>query len=422
MFSIRAKSLLRIFLFFIPLLLMVHTVAASAADYEVSTFTLFNIRQRAYTLENQKSEFLFYEYIDLSMQDIGREGLSFRAYGWGRGSSDLAFGEQKENGALSYAVLSYRPQKLDASFEIGRIFSYAGSSFEQFDGFSLSGRLAPAVEMSVFGGDPVNYTPFSKGRGDLIYGARISTFVRGFFGIGIHYLKENEKGNPFREESGIDLWLKPAKFVDFTGHVFYNNITDNISNYRALLLLQPHKKMNISAELSKFIYSDFFFATPLSVFHFPEGEEVQKLKTAVDFPLTEHFSLNVNYQSFDFKESDPADRYSIEARYAFGQEGSCAGISLNRMDGMEIAKQYDEIQSYLFFQKKKFEGSLYFVGTSYDESLFDVKNAYQLLASSGWRISDHAVISADVQYERNPQYKSDLTGMIRLKYDFGKKE
>ncbi len=421
MFCISKKTLLEIFLPLIFVLLIFHT-AAYGVDYDVRTLTLFNIQQRAYTLEDQKSEFLLYEYIDLSMQDIGREGLSFRAYGWGRGSSDLAFGEQKENGALSYAVLSYRPQKFNSSFQIGRIFSYAGSSFEQFDGFSFSGRIAPTVEMSVFGGNPVNYTPYSRGRGDLIYGARLSTSVRGFFGIGIHYLKENEEGDPFREESGIDLWLKPAEFLDLAGHVFYNNITDNISNYRAFLLLRPHKKLNFSAELSKFIYSDFFFATPLSVFHFPEGEEVQKLKTAVDFSLTEHFSLNANYHSFEFKESDPADRYGIEVRYSFGEEGSCAGVSLNRMEGTEIAQQYDELQSYLFFQKKKFEGSVYLVGTSYDESLFGVKNAYQLLASSGWRIRDHVVLSADVQYEKNPQYTNDLTGIIRLKYDFGKRE
>ena len=412
------KKLIKLSFCFIFLL---QAFSVFAVEYDVRTFTLFNIRQRAYALENEKSEFLFYEYIDLSLKEIGTQGLSFSAYGWGRGSSDLVFDEKTENGALSYAVLAYRPRKLRASFEFGRIFSFAGTSFEQFDGFSVSGEFIPAVQIKIFGGSPVNYTFSKAGRGDLLYGARLSTSFKGFFNIGVNYLKEDSDDGVFREEGGIDLWLKPAKFIDLSGHLFYNNITDNVSNYRALLVLRPYKQASFSAELSKFTYSDYFFATPLSVFHFPKGEEIQKLKVGFDLPATKKLSFNLNYHSFEFKQKDSADRYSVEARYGFGDDGSCAGVSLISMSGTDISQEYDEIQSYLFYEKKKFQGSMYFVGTAYDEALFGIKNVYQLLASSGWKFRDGLIISADVQYDKNPQYKQNVSGMLRLKYNFSKK-
>lgn len=411
------KQILILFLLFF---LFFPAVNIYASDLDIRTFTLFHIRERALSLQDEKREYLFYEYIDLNLRDIGREGLSISAYGWGRGASDLAFDETRDNSALSYAFLSYRAKKWDSTFKLGRIFSFSGSSFEQFDGFSASGNFIPGINLKVFGGSPVNYTPFIKGRGDLIYGTRLSHSFNGKFDIGVNYLREDDSSNAFREEAGVDLWLKPAKFIDLSGHVFYNNVTDHLSDYRALVLLRPHEKFTISTEFSEYIYSDYFFASPLSVFHFPDGEELQKFKVGIDASPIQKLSFFLDYMAFDFEKRDPADLYRAGVRFLFGDEGSNAGISFHRMDSDLTSQQYDEIQSFLFFKKKKYEGSLFLVGTFYEEAIFGVDDVYQVLASSGIRIKDNLTISADLQYDRNPEYENATTGMIRIKYNFSK--
>lgn len=406
-------TLLLLFLFF--------TAAPSiASEFDVKTFTLFHLRQRAISQQEEKSEYLLYEYIDLSLKDVGKEGLSFSAYGWGRGSSSLAFDEARDNGALSYAYLSYRSNKWDSTFKLGRIFTYSGSSFEQFDGINVSGRFIPGFNIKIFGGSPVNYTPSNRGRGDLIYGTRLSHSYRGIFDIGINYLKEEEDSSSFREEAGFDLWLKPAKFIDFSGHVFYNNVTDNMSDYRANVFLRPHEKITISSEFSKYIYSDYFFASPLSIFHFQDGEELEKLKIGFDISPSQKLSFYLDYIDFQFKEKNPANFYRAGIRYHLDGEGSYAGAAFHRMESDEFSQQYDEIQSFLYFKKNKFVGSLFLVGTFYEVPIFGVDDVYQVLASSGIRIKDNLILSADLQYDENPQYESAASGMIRLKYNFSK--
>jgi hypothetical protein len=126
-----------------------------------------------------------YEYLDLSVRDIGGDAISAHFGGWGR----FDFREETGDKDVQYAFVSYRRKEANSVVNLGRIMVFEGVAAERVDGAYARTDLAGGLGISAFGGSPVEVGIDTPGN-NIIYGARLSHQLPNLYGIGVSFLKE----------------------------------------------------------------------------------------------------------------------------------------------------------------------------------------------------------------------------------------
>ncbi|MFO0752463.1 MAG: hypothetical protein U0411_03940 [Thermodesulfovibrionales bacterium] len=415
----REQTLLRYLLSFclIAATCLPFSGAASAAGIEVTSSTYLQTRENA---RDEKYTPLF-EYLTLGFTDAAGGRLDFYAAGWVRYDLRTIRYDERERDELTYAYLSYRPfQDRSLVVNAGRHMVFGGVASELFDGLSARWEISPRNGISVYGGVPVE-TEKDARRSDSLYGGRVYHRFGRTAEVGFSYLKEDNDGHSYREETGIDLWAFPARWIEVQGQSFYNMLTDGWFDHSYSLRLFPLKNLVVTGLYSYTNFNDAFSSTTLSAFSpdfWGKDERMTKVGGTIDYTIHPSVAVSADFRTYDYKTMGNAAYYG--AGIAATLFDIRTGLSLHRMEGDEEKLKYLESRAYAIKVIDRLKLAFDVINIHYDEAVSGLSNAYYLSGTAGYKLKDYATVWFNLEYGKTPDYRYDLRGLFRLAIAFKK--
>lgn len=404
----------------LPVLLLLPGTSTAAVSLSGDSTTYLQSRQAT----DGTKELPLYEYLNLSVQDIGKETVSFQFGGWLRydlkdNTQDTGLSRSATD--LQYAYLSYRSKTANTTVNLGRVMVFEGVAAERLDGIYARTDLARGYAISGFGGTPVETGTDIPGNA-TIYGTRVSHDIPGLYQVGLSYLKEEKNNTSFREEEGIDLWYRPVGKVDFMGRSRYNAGTSEWSDHNYVLVLGPYYKVKLNTELTSVNYKDYFTASTTAVFSFSpsiidRNEKVGTLGEQVSYDVSDKLSVSALYKSYTYDIAGDAKYYSGSARYAVAKSWG-AGASMGRMAGNVERLKYKEYRVYGYGKYGKTDATLDYLLVNYDEAINRVHAAFSVTLAAAYELTEKLKVGADVEYSKNPDFDKDIRTFFKLMYSF----
>jgi hypothetical protein len=401
---------------FFPLLFPFSLNAAvMAADNDFTSRTYFKFYQDA----RDNTYAPLYEYVELESRNLQNGRLSVYLSGWvGHDFKTRQF-DNKSRDELTYAFLRYSPYTDGKVLLIaGRQFVFEGVASEQMDGIATRWEITPSTGVSLFGGAPVE-TEFDSRRGDAVYGGRVFQRIQNKGELGLSVLMESNDGNRYREEGGLDIWLRPVKKVEVRGQSSYNNITEGWREHSYNLRIFPAERLILSGLFAQSRYDDAFSVRTLSVFA-PEflgrGEQLTKQGGAVDYRLNDNLSCVADYVRYDYRTMGDADYYG--AKVSATVRGVLTGLSFHRMEGPVEKLRYIESRAYATTIWNMWRLSLDAINLNYDSAFNDLRNAYSLNGTVRYKISDSLTSGFSIDYAKTPDFIHNTTALLNLVYGY----
>lgn len=368
-----------------------------------------------------------YEYLDLSVQDLPNESISVHFGGWlGVDLNDSSFGNDKKKGSdIQYGYVSYRAKENNAVVNLGRVMVFEGIAAERLDGIYARTDIKGGFGIAAFGGAPVDTGENLPGN-NMIYGARLSHQNAGLYTIGLSYLNQEKNDLTFREEEGIDLWVKPMSKVELMGRSSYNVETSGWMEHTYFLILGPFDKLRFNTEASRINYGDYFAAvttpalklTPQWSFMY-SGEKVNILGEEIVYAINKNWSVSVDYKSYGYHINGDASYYGGKATYVAPKSYN-AGLSFHRMDGQTsvLKYKYDEFRVYASKKMDKLDVAVDVIDIKYAEPINDVTNAYSAAIAAGYELQKNLKVGVDITYAKNPDFDKDVRLFAKVIYGF----
>ncbi len=399
-------------LLFTLLLLALFPAAASA--YDVSG------QSRTYLWSLQPADNVnllpLYEYLNASADG---ESVSFRAGGWYRWDlRDESFEGTKRTGDLQYAYLNVRGPKNSAA-SLGRVLVNEGVAAERIDGGYAKTDLWGGFRIAAFGGAPVETDRDSRS-GDSVYGGRISQSVAGISTVGVSYLKEKNDSQDYREETGVDLSIRPFSKLEVLGKSSYNDLMRGWMQHAYYAVLGPFGPVRVTGEASRVYYGRYFLSTTMTAFAFPHINPYETITTtgvSADVAATDKFTVTGDYKKYDYDILNDSAAY-YGGKLAYRGESFGAGAAYHRMDGPTDALRYDEARAYVTKKIAKVDLTVDGMAVTYDKPINGIKTATALSGALGYSFTPRAWLGADVEYQKNPDYNKDVRSMLTFNYQF----
>jgi outer membrane protein OmpA-like peptidoglycan-associated protein len=398
---------------------------SSAADINLSSKTYILYYQREVPGDKTLDLTPVYEYLSADAGRLGGTSFSFHFYGWGRHDLQDPSGnsESKTTGELGSAFLQYIHPTGNGEMRLGRFFLTDGSASEILDGLFLKARTPSGLGMSVYGGVPAEATITPTETGDSIYGGRVFYARPGLTEIGVSYLQEKGdfQGND-RKEIGGDLWLRPAGVLDLIGRATYNDATRAIAYQRYLLRFSPVPGVDLYAGYEGYDYKERFQTSLNPAFIFPAIDNTDKVNTgfaSMDWEVVKGFTLTLGGKNIrhDSAAIGDAVRGDLGFKYVYNEHRDAVGASGAIVDADRDENSYSEYRGYATYTPGKWRFSMDALTHQYKQAISGTKQAYQVVASAGYRPIDILRLSGDVTYTKSPQFDEDYAGLVRVSLD-----
>jgi hypothetical protein len=415
----------------ISLLLPLLLATARAADLSVSSSTYLRYYERELAGGSKNTFAPLYEYLSADAANLGGTPVGFHFYGWGRVDLSDPSGSGKESGDLGSAYLEYLHPKGNAQMKLGRFFLAEGVAVETLDGVFFKMTTPVGIGVSGFGGAPVeqsildNVTP-----GGSLYGGRVFFSRSGVTEFGVSYLKER---GPFqgkdRELYGGDLWLRVFGPVELTGQATYNRTTQGMASQRYALRVVPGSRFDISAGYEAYSYKDLFqtalhpiFITPSAVID--NNDKVKTVFGVVDWEFVPGWTIELAGKNIRHDMANPgnANRGEAGVRYAFNDKKDVFGLSAAVVTADRDENAYQEFRGFVTFSPSKFRLALDALTQQYKKEPIPgnrKKDAYQVVASAGYKARPYLSVSGDLTYTQSPTYQQDYAGLLRATLELG---
>jgi len=405
------------------LVLTLRAGPAPAVSTEVSGSSRTYLRAR----ETAGGDFLLplYEYLTLSADGVGREDLAFRASGWFR--FDLAEESpqngESTNGDLQYAYLSYRRESSDLVVNVGRTPVFEGLASELVDGAYGRVRLERNIGVAAYLGVPVEADHDGSG-GDFLVGGRASHTRPGKYVVGASYLYETNDGSEFRQEIGWDLWTRPWKPFSLQGRSSYSLRTSGWMEHDYSAELGPFRSARIFLNLQYVSFRDFFTGHSNSAFDFTatgldEDETMLSVGGTVEYPVLDNLPVFIEYRNYSYDIAGGADYYGGGCRWYRSDEDG-AGAEIHRMDGETDLLRYIRFRAYGYKRFGKYDLSLDFVDTKFDETRGGEDNTLVASVAAGRELWEKARVAADFDIASGLDVDSEIRVLVKFLYGFDK--
>jgi len=363
----------------------------------------------------------FFEYLDFRVGDIGSSNVSFNFGGWLRYDlKDDSTPNKDKNSDLQYAYLSVRGDRADSALNLGRIRVHEGASSSLVDGALAKTALLGGFGIAAYGGSPAE-TDFDGRSGDSVYGGRISHSVENLYRVGVSYMKERNNSTDFREEEGIDLWLRPVNKVDLVGDSSYNALNHAWAKHAYYLTLGQFGPLALRTEYTQVSYQDYFTSPTTSAFKFDPTiiDPNEKLTSAGEEASLQfgNFTATADYKKFKYEIAGDATYYGGKLAYSSSLKGGL-GAAFHRMYGERDALRYAEYRAYGFTSFGSLSLTADYLLVKYDVEINGVTNATAAVFAAGYALTPKAKLGADLEYDKNPYFNRDVRGMVKFAYAF----
>jgi len=419
---------------FSALVLLALPAAAWAAEGSVDSTTVVRIEQRDTGLQKE-SIVPATQFLGLDADKLADGNLSLHFYGWGRlDLADRSYNGQGSDGRLSYAFLQYRLRQANADLRAGRLFVRDGISNEQVDGISVRSDLPLGFGISAFGGATVHtahlFGENSDGKGDSIFGGRVSYRYRGALELGLSGVYEGKAPTLLQHANGDhrlvggDLWFSPHRSIEIIGHSSYNTETSKVAEHSYLLNLKPVQRLVLSGEFNQQNDRSFQYAwTMFSGAALNPNDQSRSLGGSASYQLSKAVDLSADYKHYQRALGD-ADRYGANAKFSLLDNMARAGIGYHYLragSGFAITPNptgsYHELRGYAMHDTKGFFVALDLLDYLFTDKVFNEKSAWEAVGSLGYHLTPTLALSGDLSYGRNPEFVRETRGLIRLTYN-----
>ncbi|MDD2898520.1 MAG: hypothetical protein PHI31_07380 [Desulfuromonadaceae bacterium] len=400
-----------------------------ASDYSFSgeSNTIFRMRKTI----DKKNLFPAYEYLRLNMTDNRSDGsgVSFYFGAWGRADLRDKSSDSSTDAELQYAYLTYRAPKNNTVVSIGRQFISEGVAAEQVDGLYLRNDFAYGIGTAAFFGNSVITEPTYQG-GTTVYGTRVSQTDKKYYTVGLSALKsEYDNNSRYREEEGLDLWVRPLQQVDLTGRSSYNSITNGWMEHSYAVSYAPFSTLRFGTDFSRINFKDYMATVTtaaLSVYNpvltpfLTSKQEQTAVGVKASYTGIKNLAVAADYKFYSYNQTGDASYFGGKASYTFPEE-LLIGAGFHRMDGETDKLRYLELRA--FASKKIGHADLTVDGlmVSYDKDINGIKNSYSITGAAGYEVNQKLKIGADIEYSKNPDFDNELRALVKAIYTFDTK-
>jgi hypothetical protein len=406
-----------------------------AAEVSVESDTIVRIEQRDVTGGSKEDLIPATQYLGLDAKKLWDGNLSLHMYGWGRADmGDESYDNSKTAGNLTYGYLLYRFNKDAADIRAGRFFVREGIVNEQVDGLSARANLPYGFAISAFGGATVHvhdlYGENTDGKGDSVFGGRLSYKYRKFLELGVSGVYESDAPtldnhvNGDNRKVGADIWLSPIRSIELVGHSSYSTEADEIAEHRYMLNLRPVADLTISGQYNYqkeqgLLYSWAMFSGAAV----PSGDKATNTGVTATYNLSKSAELSLDYNHYD-REVGNADRYGGDLKLSFLGNTLKSGLGYHYLDaGQEFAisgtasGSYQNLRAYIMHDTKGYFAAIEGIGYFFKEKINNEDNAIQASMSLGYHLTPALALSGDISYGQNPDFNDETKGLIRLTYN-----
>jgi len=400
------------------LCLMQFPALSDAASLTGDSRTYIQSRQ---TVDNQ-STMPFYEYLNLSVQDAGSEAVSIHFGGWLGMQTDLTESNDNTDLDLQYGYVRYGAKEHNASVSLGRVMVFEGIAAERVDGIYARTDIKGGFGISAFGGSAAETGIDAPGNNTII-GGRISHQMASLYAIGASFVKQEKNSLNYRNEQGIDLWVRPIKKAELMGRSSFNAETKGWMEHAYFLALGPFDALRFNTEVSRISYEDYFASTTTNVFKMAAGgvldprENVMVLGEEVVYAINKNWTASVDYKDYGYTLLGNAGYYGGKVTYAL-PKAYHAGFSLHKMDGDTKKLQYDEYRIYASKKMSKTDVAIDILEVKYKEPINHVSNAFSATIAAGYELLHNMKVGLDVEYAKNPDFDKDVRVFAKLVWSF----
>ncbi len=364
-----------------------------------------------------------YEYLTLNIMDMGIDGLSLYASGWGRMDIGVDPDDKAGDGDLLLGYIDYRDSRNYYHIRLGRQFLFRGVALDNMDGILVESTAPYGLVAEVFAGKPV-ISKFEDIKSDLLYGARLAYRIPWRLEAGVSGLFSQENKKTDRENIGLDGFARPISMVEVSWKLFYSLLFQNIYEGTLNIDVLPLKDLKVTLSGETVDPSARLGATSIfSVFterYFDAGLDVN-----YTLPVIDGFSINVSYRNYQFEE-DQAHRVEGGVTYSAGLLGeNLFGVSFDQLKyseepSSETMTGFYQVRLFTentFIEKIKF--SLEWLHTIFDQYVYNYNGSDDLTVSAGYKILKDLDLLGSIYYSKNPRYEDEVQGSIFVSYNFG---
>ncbi len=396
-----------------------------AADYLLSGESSTIMRMRSST--DNRDLYPVYEYLRLTTSSRLDDGstISFQLGAWGRlDLADKSTDKYSDND-LQYGFLSYRDIKSNFMVNLGRQFVSEGVAAEKIDGLYVRGDLAKGFSAAAFLGEPV-LTESTFNGAHLVYGARVSHKMQKYYDIGFSALKNEASGSSrYREEQGVDIWLRPTQQLDLVSRSSYNSLTKGWMEHASILTYSPLDKLKASANINVINYRDYFHNVTTRSLSLTNGiinpdETLLSTGFALSYTILKDTNVTTDYKNYRYDIAGNADYLGFRIEASLPGKIP-AGLAFHRMEGSSDRLRYNEYRLYVMKKIDKVNVAADLFNISYDKSINGVSNSFSLTGSAGYELSEKLKLGANLEYSRTPDFDRELRGFVKVIYAFDAK-
>lgn len=362
-----------------------------------------------------------YEYLSINLTDLGVEGLSLRASGWGRLDIGQDPDDKAGDGDLLFGYLDYRDSKNYYHIRAGRQFLFRGVALDNMDGLLIDSTAPYGVVGEVFVGKPV-VSKFEDSKSDLLYGGRLAYRIPWKLEAGLSGIFSQENSESDRQNIGLDGFARPVNMVEVSWKLFYSLLFQNIYEGTLNVNVTPLKDLKVTLSGETIDPSARIGATSIfSVF----AEKYFDAGLNVNYTFLDGLTINASYANYQF-ETDQAHRFGCGLTYSAKLSGeNLFGASFDQLKyseepSSETMTGFYQIRLFTentFIEKIKF--SLEWIHTIFDQYVYNYNGADDLTASAGYKILKDLEVLGSIYYSKNPRYEDELQGSVFVNYNFG---
>ncbi len=448
-------------------LCLMPTLATAAPEFTVDSATYLRYQQSDAPRFDRKFQAPVTQYLTIDAAKIGINGLSLHFSGWGDAIMGNVLGdESRYDGSLTYFYLDYRLPTNNAQVKAGRMFIFDGLANEQIDGVSFRTDLPLGLTLSAFGGipskldyekrstvtiagapTPVNFYETGN-KGDSIVGGRVSSRLAGIMELGVSTLYEGGIGTvvsngalvpgsdgyiapgslrSYRQLVGGDLWFSPFKMAELNGHTSYDLASSGIAENSYLLTVRPLDKLTFNGEYTDQNPKNYFTGSNLpSLFNPTINDKMRRYGATVTLAATKSVELSSDYRRYNRENKGNSYRCGFDVRGTFAENKVRTGFSYHRVEGADVASvagstsatRYNELRGYAMYDTHSYVAAFDGIAQIYNQNINGRDSAFELLASLGYHVTPHLLVSGDISYGQNPDYNDEVKGLLKVVYNF----
>ncbi len=404
------------------------------------------------------------QFLGIDASGLGYEGLTLHLFGWGRGDlADASLpGGKKGDGDLTYGYLRYRFATANAEIKAGRFAIHQTGGFEQVDGVSAQTDLKGGFTVSAFAGRPVHYGNLPAAdredyefQRDFIFGTRVGYRVPKVGEFGVSYLQDGTKtagdlDQPSlydftRKQVGVDLHVAPHARFDLTGRTLFDVAShpetlpgledpSRVAEHDYNVSVKVVETVSVSGAFTERNFRAYFAGTTLpSLFRQDERGKFNAYGGKVVWQAMDGLQVTADYRHTRRESYGDANRMGAEVRWLFSEKKLQTGFGFHRVNaddvlapGAQMASyglSHNELRAWATYELGRYFASVDGIYQSFDDeanpNLNGKSNAYEVVASLGWKPTENLKISGDLGVGSNPLFRTETRGLVRVEYRFG---